>query len=65
MRDIRALFEYQKFNPNVRLQAKIDMVAEKYLTGGVELSDDDLDVVAAGESQQSELLLEKQGADKG
>jgi len=56
MRDIQVLLEYQKFNPNVRLQAKIDMVTEKYLTDGEELADDDLDVAAAGESQQSDFL---------
>lgn len=62
MKDLRALLEYQKFNPNVRLQAKIDRVTDKYLTDGVELSDEDLDVAAAGEALQSELLLEKQDA---
>ena len=64
MRDIRMLFEYQKFKPNSRLQSKIDAVTEKYLTDGVELADDDLNVAAAGALQQSEPPLEETDADK-
>ena len=64
MRDIRMLFEYQKFKPNSRLQSKIDAVTEKYLTDGVELADDDLNVAAAGALHQSEPPLEETDADK-
>ena len=65
MRDLRMLFEYQKFKPNSRLQSKIDAVAEKYLSDGVELADDDLNVAAAGDLHQSELPLEETDANKG
>lgn len=65
MRDLRTLFEYQKFNPNVRLQSKIDAITEKYLSDGVELDDDELNVAAAGEPHQNEPPAEKKGADQG
>ena len=65
MKDIRMLFEYQKIQPNCRLQSKIDSIAEKYLSDGVELADDDLNVAAAGDLHQSEPPLEDTDADKG
>lgn len=64
MREIRMLFEYQKFKPNSRLQSKIDAVTEKYLSDGVELADDDLNVAAAGDLHQSEPPLEETDANK-
>ena len=64
MREIRTLFEYQKFKPNSRLQSKIDAVTEKYLTGGVELADDDLNVAAAGDLRTSEPPVGETDADK-
>ncbi len=64
MKNLRELFEYQKFNPNPRLQAKIDEITGKYLSNGVELGDDDLDVAAAGDPYQSDSHLEKQDEDK-
>ncbi len=54
MKNLRELFEYQKFKPNPRLQAKIDEVTGRYLSNGVELDDDELDVAAAGDPYQSE-----------
>lgn len=65
MRDIRILFEYQKFKPDIRLQTKIDAITKKYLSDGVELADDELDIAAAGESHHGEPPLEKQDADQG
>ncbi len=60
MKRLKNLFEYQKFNPNSRLQAKIDEVTQKYLLNGVELDDDDiLNVAAAGDPYQSSAHLEK------
>ena len=59
MRDIRSLFEYQKFKPNPGLQSRIDAVTEKYLSDEVELDDDELDIAAAGDSHQNMLPLEK------
>lgn len=49
MKTIKTLFEYQKFQPNVRLQGRIDAVAAKYLMDDHEIADDELDVSAAGE----------------
>ena len=65
MRDLRTLFEYQKFKPNGRLQSKIDAIAEKYLSDGVELPDDELNVAAAGDPHQSEPPSEEADADQG
>ncbi len=66
MRDLRTLFEYQKFKPNIRLKAKIDVITEKYMSNGIELDDDELDVAAAGETHQSEPPAEeKKDADQG
>ncbi len=64
MKNIRELFEYQKFSPNPRLQAKIDEITEEYLSDGVELGDDDLNVAAAGDPYQSDAHLEKQDENK-
>lgn len=63
MKNLRALLEYQKFSPNTHLQEKIAMVTEKYMADGVELADDDLNVAAAGESLQSDLLFGETDAD--
>ncbi len=60
--NLRELFEYQKFSPNSSLQAKIDKVTEKYLSGGIELDDEVLDVSAAGEPYQN--LVEKPDGSK-
>lgn len=65
MRDIQILFEYQKFKPNISLQSKIDAITEKYLSDGVELDDEELNVAAAGEPSQNKPPLEKQDAYKG
>ena len=65
MKDIRMLFEYQKFKPNNRLQSKIDAVTETYLSDGVELADDDLNVAAAGDLCKSDPPLEETDEDKG
>lgn len=54
MRNLKALFDYQKFSPNASLQAKIDRVAEQYLSGGVALDDDELMLAAAGDIYQDE-----------
>lgn len=59
MRDIRSLFEYQKFKPNPDLQSRINAVTQKYLSDGVELDDEELNIAAAGESHQNKLPLEK------
>lgn len=64
MRELRTLFAYQKFNPNARLQARIDAITAKYLLDGDELDDDALDVAAAGESGQNEPSWEDKDADK-
>ena len=65
MRKIKTLFEYQKFNPNSTLQARIDAIAEQYLAGGVELADDDLNVAAAGDLYQVGSPLTERNADEG
>ena len=49
MDEIRALFDYQRFSPNPQLQRRIDSVYKRYLSQGEALSDDLLDVAAAGE----------------
>ena len=49
MDEIRALFDYQRFSQNPRLQRQIDSVYKRYLSQGEALSDDLLDVAAAGE----------------
>ena len=59
MRDILLLFAYQKFKPNPDLQSRIDVVTEKYMSDGVELDDEELNIAAAGESHQNKLPLEK------
>ena len=48
MDEIRALFDYQRFARNPQLQKQIDSVYRRYF--GEALSDDELDVAAAGES---------------
>ncbi len=52
-RNIRLLFEYQKFNHNNSLQQKIDDVNARYFSNVVELDDTILDVSAAGEPNSS------------
>lgn len=64
MKSLRTLFEYQKFAPNARLQSRISAVEERYLSGGAALSDDMLDVAAAGELHRKSLFLETEDADK-
>ena len=59
MRDLRSLFEDQKFKPNPDLQSRINAVTQKYLSDGVELDDEELNIAAAGESHQNKLPLEK------
>lgn len=49
MDEIRALFDYQRFSQNPRLQRQIDSVYKRYLSQGEAISDDLLDVAAAGE----------------
>lgn len=56
MNSLRNLFEYQRFAPNARLQEKLDAVGAKYLTHGLELADDELDVAAAGEIYPSRVF---------
>lgn len=63
MKDIKILFEYQKFKPNAALQSKINAVTAKYLSAGVEIDDDELDVSAAGEPSRREFSTEKGDAD--
>ena len=46
MDEIRALFDYQRFARTPRLQEQIDSVQRRYF--GEALSDDELDVAAAG-----------------
>jgi len=46
---IRNLFDYQRFARNPNLQALFDATRLRYLSGGVELPDEILDVAAAGE----------------
>ena len=57
------MFEYQKFKPNSRLQARIDAIAEKYLSEGIALEDDDLNVAAAGDLLQGGAPLEEADAE--
>ena len=63
MKSLRTLFEYQKFRPNAKLQAKIDAVAKNDLRGCAELSDEEMDVAAAGEPPLWDLLSKKGDAD--
>ena len=49
MDEIRVLFDYQRFSPNPRLKKQIDSVYKRYLSQGEALSDEMLDVAAAGE----------------
>ncbi len=64
MKSLKTLFEYQKFKPHAGLQKKIDAVSAKYLSGGVELADEELNVAAAGEPQPVKPFQENQDADK-
>lgn len=50
MKNLTVLFEYQKFNPNTRLEEKIADVNSRYSADGVELADEDMDLSAAGEN---------------
>lgn len=43
------LFEYQKFNPNTSLQKMIADVHSRYSCAGVELTDEEMNLSAAGE----------------
>lgn len=66
MKNLKSLFEYQKFNPNVGLQARIDAVTEKYLSQSHLLSDDELYMVsAAGEPYLNEPPAGGSDADEG
>lgn len=59
MRDIKKLnllFEYQKFSRNSSLKTKIDEVNARYISQGVELADNILDVSAAGEPNLNSLI---------
>lgn len=50
MKDLITLFEYQKFNPNTRLEKRIKNVNALFsIPPSNELPDDILDVSAAGE----------------
>lgn len=49
MDNIRELFEYQRFDPNPKLQQQIDVVYRRHLAYGQPLSDDSLDLAAAGD----------------
>ena len=62
MADLRSLFEYQKFSQNESLKKKIDEVTRKYMSGGIELSDDELDVAAAGDVYQERPFMEDEDA---
>lgn len=65
MRNLKHLFEYQKFNPNAGLQSKIDAVTEQYLSQACTLSDDELHMVsAAGEPCPNEPPAGEEDADK-
>ncbi len=64
MKRLKSLFEYQKFKPNAGLQAKINAVTAKYMSGGAELTDDELNVAAAGEIQPSKSFPEIQDANR-
>ena len=46
---LKELFEYQRFEPNHRLQEQIDAVYRRYFSEAQALSDDALDIAAAGE----------------
>ncbi len=59
---LKTLFEYQKFQPNAGLQRKIDAAAAKYLSGGVALEDEELNVAAAGEPQPDRPFSEREDA---
>ena len=62
MADLRSLFEYQKFSQNESLKKKIDEVTRKYMSGGTELSDYELDVAAAGDVYQERPFMEDEDA---
>lgn len=49
MDELRQLFDYQRFARNPRLQRQLDSVYRRYLSQGEALSDEALDVAAAGE----------------
>ena len=48
---VKELFDYQRFAENPRLQRQLDAVYDRYLAGGQALSDDELELAAAGEPQ--------------
>ncbi len=64
MKNLKTLFEYQKFQPNAGLRKKTDAVAAKYLSGGTELADEELNLSAAGEFQPVRPFQENRDADK-
>ncbi len=64
MKRLKNLFEYQKFKPNAGLQVKINAVTAKYMSGGAELTDDELNVAAAGEIQPGKPFPKIQDANR-
>lgn len=48
MERLKKIFDYQRFEKNKKLQSQIDDVYNRYFTSGTELSDEELDVSAAG-----------------
>lgn len=48
---LRTLFDYQRFNKNAKLEARLNEVHDRYLSGGAALPDDALELAAAGEPQ--------------
>lgn len=52
MDELRKLFDYQRFARNPRLQGQLDSVYRRYLAQGEALSDEELDMAAAGEPKK-------------
>lgn len=59
MKNISTLFEYHIFQPNAALQLKIDAVENRYMRDVHEITDDELDVSAAGDAAYGKPLRRK------
>lgn len=59
---IKELFDYQRFKKNAKLEAHIEDVYARYLSGGAELADDELELVAAAGEPQPPIDEKPDGA---
>lgn len=61
---LKLLFDYQEFRQNRKIKAVTDEVYKKYLQKPEKLSDEELDVSAAGEPCLPYIFREKKGEEE-